>query len=297
MNEQGVYLDKWIIDLLPIDEKAFRVAVFLVRNVGADGKTRTTYAEIARGTGMTYENARGAIERMYNSQSLSQAIPNHFPITRQSHGLSFDINIKGNGIDGQFPIISQSLPNHFPITFPNTAETVQQPIISTLEPSVALDSINNSLVPSDKLPSKSNFSSKETNSPKIEELSCPPCKEKYEITPENKALENGEEKAGEAPKIKRFVKPTPEQVQAYCDERKNGIDGHDFWDFYESKGWVIGKSSPMRDWRAAVRTWERGRNAPTKRSTRTFEEEQQSLFETAELLRQGNFTLFGASKN
>lgn len=54
---------------------------------------------------------------------------------------------------------------------------------------------------------------------------------------------------------KRFVKPTVDEVQAYCQERQNGIDAEDFVNFYESKGWVIGKS-PMKDWRAAVRTWE-----------------------------------------
>ena len=54
---------------------------------------------------------------------------------------------------------------------------------------------------------------------------------------------------------KRFIIPTPEEVQAYCDERKNGILGQQFCDFYSAKGWKIGKE-PMKDWKAAVRTWE-----------------------------------------
>lgn len=54
---------------------------------------------------------------------------------------------------------------------------------------------------------------------------------------------------------KRFSIPTPEEVQAYCDERKNGISGQQFCDFYSAKGWKIGKE-PMKDWKAAVRTWE-----------------------------------------
>ena len=54
---------------------------------------------------------------------------------------------------------------------------------------------------------------------------------------------------------KRFAIPTPEEVQAYCDERKNGISGQQFCDFYSSKGWRVG-SQPMKDWKAAVRTWE-----------------------------------------
>lgn len=56
-------------------------------------------------------------------------------------------------------------------------------------------------------------------------------------------------------KSKRFVKPTIEQIQKYCDERENDIDAQRFYDHYESKGWMIGKS-PMKDWQAAVRTWE-----------------------------------------
>lgn len=57
-------------------------------------------------------------------------------------------------------------------------------------------------------------------------------------------------------KSKRFVKPTIPEVVAYCEERKNGIDGEAFWYFYESKGWVIGKS-PMKNWKMAVATWEK----------------------------------------
>ena len=54
---------------------------------------------------------------------------------------------------------------------------------------------------------------------------------------------------------KRFTIPTPEEVQAYCEDRKNGILGQQFCDFYSSKGWRVG-SQPMKDWKAAVRTWE-----------------------------------------
>lgn len=57
---------------------------------------------------------------------------------------------------------------------------------------------------------------------------------------------------------KKFEKPTVNEVQAYCNERKNSLSAQEFWDFYESKGWKIG-SSPMKDWRACVRTWEQRR--------------------------------------
>lgn len=65
------------------------------------------------------------------------------------------------------------------------------------------------------------------------------------------------------PKPKAFVPPTPEEVNAYCQERKNGIDGTEFVDFYQSKGWLIGKSK-MKDWKAAVRTWEKSRKAQSQ---------------------------------
>lgn len=59
----------------------------------------------------------------------------------------------------------------------------------------------------------------------------------------------------EGEKAKRFVPPTPEEVNSYCLERKNGIDAQRFVDFYESKGWFVGKNK-MKDWKAAVRNWE-----------------------------------------
>lgn len=63
---------------------------------------------------------------------------------------------------------------------------------------------------------------------------------------------------GPAPekKQKKFVKPTVEEIGAYCKERNNRIDPQKFFDYYESNGWKVGKN-PMKDWKAAVRTWER----------------------------------------
>lgn len=59
-----------------------------------------------------------------------------------------------------------------------------------------------------------------------------------------------------------FTPPTEEEVKAYCLERKNNVDAQRFVDFYASKGWKVG-NQPMKDWRAAVRTWERDRDATT----------------------------------
>lgn len=57
-------------------------------------------------------------------------------------------------------------------------------------------------------------------------------------------------------KRKRFTPPTVEQVQSYCIERRNTVDAERFVDFYDAKGWKIGNQT-MKDWKAAVRTWER----------------------------------------
>lgn len=57
-------------------------------------------------------------------------------------------------------------------------------------------------------------------------------------------------------KQKRFIKPTVLEISSYCSERKNNIDAQYFYDYYESKGWLVGKSG-MKDWKACIRTWER----------------------------------------
>ena len=63
--------------------------------------------------------------------------------------------------------------------------------------------------------------------------------------------------APQAPPKRRFVKPTVDEVRAYCAERKNNIDPQHFWDYYEARGWKVGGRTAMKDWRAAVRTWEK----------------------------------------
>lgn len=62
----------------------------------------------------------------------------------------------------------------------------------------------------------------------------------------------------EKPITKRFIKPTIAEIKAYCDERKNNVDASRFYDFYEAKGWIVGKTR-MKDWKAAVRTWEKNK--------------------------------------
>ncbi len=57
-------------------------------------------------------------------------------------------------------------------------------------------------------------------------------------------------------KVKRFTKPTIEEVADYCNERNNDVDAEKFYDYYSSNGWKVGKNG-MKDWKASVRTWEK----------------------------------------
>lgn len=66
---------------------------------------------------------------------------------------------------------------------------------------------------------------------------------------ENRGVEN-----------KRFKAPTLDEVLNYCKERKNGVNAQRFIDYYTANGWKVGRN-PMKDWKAAVRTWERGSEA------------------------------------
>lgn len=87
-------------------------------------------------------------------------------------------------------------------------------------------------------------------------------KEKEKEKDKEKETENG---VGAAVKKSRaFVPPSVTEVADYCSERNNAVDAESFVDFYTSKGWKVG-NQPMKDWRAAVRTWERenrGRGSP-----------------------------------
>lgn len=71
-----------------------------------------------------------------------------------------------------------------------------------------------------------------------------------------KNIKNEKELKNNKNNIGRFTPPDVIEVQAYCYERNNNVDAQAFVDFYSSKGWMVGKNK-MKDWKAAVRTWER----------------------------------------
>jgi hypothetical protein len=70
------------------------------------------------------------------------------------------------------------------------------------------------------------------------------------------ALFGDDSKAEPVSARKRFVKPTEEEVTAYCEQEGIKIDVTHFYSHHESKGWKVGRV-PMVNWKAAVRTWER----------------------------------------
>ena len=83
-------------------------------------------------------------------------------------------------------------------------------------------------------------------------------------------------------KSNRFTPPTIEEVKAYCQERNNTVDPETFINFYESKGWYVGKNK-MKDWRACVRTWERNRDNKKTEKKNQFNNFQQSNYDWDEI--------------
>ena len=79
----------------------------------------------------------------------------------------------------------------------------------------------------------------------------------------NTSINNIKESISKDIDKKRFKKPSIEEIKEYCKSRNNSVDAYEFYDFYESKNWFIGKNK-MKDWKAAVRTWEHRQKKNTK---------------------------------
>ena len=58
----------------------------------------------------------------------------------------------------------------------------------------------------------------------------------------------------EKPKAKKFIKPTVEEIAAFCKEKKYNVNAQQFFNYYESNGWKIGRNA-MKSWQAAVQNW------------------------------------------
>ena len=64
---------------------------------------------------------------------------------------------------------------------------------------------------------------------------------------------------------KKFIKPSLDEIKEYCIERNNSINAEAFYDFYESKDWMVGKNK-MKDWKACIRTWEKRKKEEAKKN-------------------------------
>lgn len=83
------------------------------------------------------------------------------------------------------------------------------------------------------------------------------------VTPKKRREEKRGEETRREEKRNIFIPPSLNEISEYCLERKNNINDQAFLDFYESKGWMIGKNK-MKDWKAAIRTWEKSKKQEKK---------------------------------
>lgn len=122
--------------------------------------------------------------------------------------------------------------------------------------------------------------------------------EKYQGSATNERTQNGrktdadrtqngqtkESKEGKRNISNIFVPPTVEEVKSYCDEKGYSVDPSQFVDFYESKGWLVGKSK-MKDWKASVRTWQRNHKTDSGGKKNSFNDFQQRKYDVREIER------------
>lgn len=74
-----------------------------------------------------------------------------------------------------------------------------------------------------------------------------------------KSLNDNDDDNGNKINLKRFIRPNLEEIRNFCEDKRSSVDPVAFFNFYESKGWMIGKN-PMKNWKAAIATWESKRS-------------------------------------
>ena len=110
-----------------------------------------------------------------------------------------------------------------------------------------------------------------------------------DVTPSvsDSLAESTTESGNQKTSASRFSPPTVDQVREYCLERKNHIDPEQFVDHYTANGWRVGGKSPMKDWKACVRTWEKRDPLPRNGSGQDKPRKGQ-LARAADALREAN---------
>lgn len=99
----------------------------------------------------------------------------------------------------------------------------------------------------------------------------------------NKEINNNKENIKRKSSKGGFEPPTVEEVTAYCNDRNNSIDPHSFIDYYAQQGWKLSNGNRMKDWKAAVRLWERRRkdSDPPQRKPRPSRTQEEMAAEVA----------------
>jgi hypothetical protein len=82
-----------------------------------------------------------------------------------------------------------------------------------------------------------------------------------------------------------FKPPTADDVKSYCLERNNFVNAETFIDFYESKGWMVGKNK-MKDWKACVRTWEKTNTKPIQQKDETKDDYMNNVMKQVNQIKQ-----------
>ena len=80
-----------------------------------------------------------------------------------------------------------------------------------------------------------------------------------------------------------FIKPSIEEIKSYCKERRNNVDPELFCDFYQARAWELSNGKKMKDWKAAIRTWERNDYNSHKKGVRTNDRQEYSCFDLSDL--------------
>lgn len=94
------------------------------------------------------------------------------------------------------------------------------------------------------------------------------CKQNVSETDIDKDIDKDKEKiVSGTTKQQRFKAPSADEVRIYCSERKNTVDPDKFIDYYTANGWKVGKNA-MKDWKAAIRTWEKNKAFDQKQASK-----------------------------
>lgn len=125
---------------------------------------------------------------------------------------------------------------------------------------------------------KGNQNARKKNQPQINPKSTPNVNDNVNVNVNDNVV-IGKKTTTKTTSSNKFSIPSVEDVRVYCQSRSNSVDAEAFHSYYEANGWKVGKN-PMKDWKAAVRTWERkeGQNILQHRNNQTLITNPKDIF-------------------